>query len=62
MYEDRKNINIDRLRNDMKNESYGAAFVGGYGGAFIEALDIERASDSEVVKMARDRGIDLDKY
>ena len=46
----------------MRNEDLGAFFGGGFGGALIEAIDIERASDEELVDMALKQGIDLRKY
>ena len=55
-------IDIDALREDLKNDSYGAFFGGGFGGALIEAIDIERASDMEIVEIARKKGINLYKY
>ena len=55
-------IDVDDLRKDLLNDSYGAAFGGGFGGAFREAIDIERASDEEVVKIAVKKGIGLSKY
>ena len=55
-------IDIDALRHDLEDDSYGAFFGGGYGGALFEAIDIERASDEEVVRIARQRGIDLNRY
>ena len=55
-------IDIDKLREDMRNEDLGAFFGGGFGGALIEAIDIERASDEELVDMALKQGIDLRRY
>ena len=55
-------IDVDRLRDDMRNESYGAYFGGGFGGALIEAFDVERASDEKLVEMAVQQGIDIRKY
>lgn len=55
-------IDIDALREDMKNDDLGAFFGGGFGGALVEASDIERASDEEVVRMAQEKGIDISKY
>lgn len=55
-------IDIDALREDMKNECYGAFFGGGFGGALIESLDIEDASPEELVQMAQRQGINLNKY
>ena len=55
-------IDVDKLREDMLNEDLGAYFVGGFGGALIEAIDIDRASDEELVDMALRQGIDLSRY
>ena len=55
-------IDVDKLREDMRNEDLGAFFGGGFGGALVEAIDIERASDEELVDMALQQGIDLRKY
>lgn len=55
-------IDIDALREDMKNECYGAFFGGGFGGALIESFDIEDASPEELVQMAQRQGINLNKY
>ena len=55
-------IDVERLREDMKEDSLGAFFGGGFGGALVEEGDIERASPDELVKMAEEKGIDLDSY
>ena len=55
-------IDVDKLRDDMLNEDLGAYFGGGFGGALMEAIDVERASDEELVEMAQRQGIDLRKY
>lgn len=55
-------IDVDKLREDMRNEDLGAFFGGGFGGALVEAIDIEKASDEELVDMALKQGIDLRKY
>ena len=55
-------IDVDDLRKDLLNDSYGAAFGGGFGGALMEAFDIERASDEEIVQIALDKGYDLENY
>ena len=36
----------------MKNDSYGAFFGGGFGGALIEAGDVEWVSPRELVEKA----------
>lgn len=55
-------IDVDDLRNDLLNDSYGAAFGGGFGGALMESFDIKRASDEEVVRIALNKGYDLENY
>lgn len=55
-------IDVDKLREDMQNEGLGAYFGGGFGCGLIEAIDVERASDEELVDMALKQGIDLQKY
>ena len=55
-------IDLDALREDLKQECYGAFFGAGFGGALIESFDIEEATPEELVKMAADQGIDLRKY
>ena len=55
-------IDIDALREDMKNECYCAFFGGGFGGALMESFDIEDATPEELVQMAQRQGINLNKY
>ena len=55
-------IDVDVLREDLKNESYGAFYGGGFGGALMESFDIESASDEELVEIALSKGIDLTDY
>lgn len=55
-------IDVDALREDMKQECYGAFFGAGFGGALIESFDIEDATPEELVRMAQKQGIDLRKY
>ena len=55
-------FDIDGLREDLEDDCYGAFFGGGYGGAMIEAMDIEDASDEELIRIALEKGIDLGRY
>ena len=55
-------IDVEKLRDDLNNESLGAFFVGGFGGALIEAGDLERASPDKLVEMARRDYVDLEDY
>ena len=53
---------VERLREDIKSECYGAFFGAGFGGALIESFDVDGASVEELKEMARDKGIDLSRY
>ncbi|MDY5641294.1 MAG: hypothetical protein SPF36_09345 [Lachnospiraceae bacterium] len=55
-------IDIDKLRDDMRDNCIAAYFVGGFGGALFETFDIDRATPEELIKMAQNRGIDLRRY
>ena len=55
-------IDVDELRKDLLEESYGAFFGGGFGGALIVSFDIEGASSEELVELAERKGIDLYHY
>ncbi len=54
-------INIDRLREDLAQDSYAGAF-GGVPAMIVEAWDIENASPEKLVRIAMDRGINLAAY
>lgn len=55
-------IDVDELRNDLRNECLGAFFGGGFGGALVESFDVDRASPEELVEMAQRQGINLRRY
>ena len=55
-------IDIDKLREDLKQECYGAYFGGGFGGALIESFDIKKASPEELIEIAQRNGFDLSDY
>ena len=46
----------------MLDNSYAAFFVGDFGGALAESVDIENASDEELIEMAERQGIDLRRF
>ena len=62
MIDDLSSIDIEKLREDMKDDCLGAYFGGGFGVALIESFDVEKASPEELVKMAQNNGIDLRRY
>ena len=62
MDEETITIDIDELKKDMLNDSYGAFFGGGFGGALIESFDVESATPEELVEMAQRKGINIRNY
>jgi hypothetical protein len=62
MYEEKITIDIEKLRKDMREDNLGAFFGGGFGGAMVEAGDINRVSDEKLVEMAQRKGINLRNY
>lgn len=62
MYEETITIDIDKLRNDMREECLGAYFGGGFGGALFESFDVDRATPEKLVERAHNQGIDLRRY
>lgn len=55
-------IDYDKLREDLKQDSYAAAFIGGFGGALMESIDIDDAEPDELIRIAKDRGVDFSDY
>lgn len=55
------NIDVEALRRDLLNEVRAGAFSG-LGGMFIDSFDIERASEHELISLARSYGLSLNKY
>lgn len=55
-------IDIDKLRESLKEESYGAFFGGGFGGALMESFEIDRMSDEEILDYAQKHSMSLEDY
>lgn len=55
-------INIEKLRNDLRDNLLGAYFGGGFGAALIEAFDVDSASPEELIEMAKRQGLNLNNY
>ena len=62
MYQETITSDVDRLRDDMRDECLGAYFGGGFGAALIESFDVDRATPEKLVEMAQNQGIDLRRY
>ncbi len=56
------NINVGKLRSDMKNNALGAFYGGGFGGGLSAASEISRASDAQIISRAKSEGINLNHY
>ena len=54
-------IDIDRLRRDMK-DYYGTAMFNASPMAVLDLSRVEWASDMEIVEMAQKNGVDLSDY
>lgn len=55
-------IDYDRLRNDLINYYQGAYFVGGFGAALMDAMDVEKMNDEELVQLALQKGLKIEDY
>ena len=60
--DDNREYDYNRLRKDLENEyaAQSATFSGGFG--FCEMLDAQKASNEELLKMAKREGFNLNKY
>jgi hypothetical protein len=56
------NIDFEKLREDLKQESYAAAFVGGFDSALMESYEIDDAEDIQLLMIAKEKSIDLNRY
>ncbi len=55
-------MDIERIRKDLLDNLKGAYFIEGYGGAIMEAHDIENVSPDEIIELAAEQGLDPNKY
>ena len=54
-------LDINRLRKDLMDK-YGTAMFSGFPAAVMDLSRIERMSDQEILKLAQEQGIVLNKY
>lgn len=57
MGKDYDEIDVERLKEKMIQDSKAAFYAGGHGGAFFEAMDIKKASHEEVLEIAKRKGM-----
>ena len=55
-------VDIEEIRRDLIENSHGAFYNGGFGGAMVEAQDIKRMSPDEIISLAKEQGLNLEKY
>ena len=55
-------MDFDALRRDLIEEDYAAYYSAGFGGALVDAFDIERMTNEELLLLAKQRGVDIRKY
>ena len=58
----RVTIDVEALRQELLMDAEAAFYGGGYGGAMMEAFEIERATPQELVAIAERAGVDVRKY
>ena len=54
-------INTDKLRKDMI-DNYGTAMFNGFPMAIMDLSKVEKASEQELIRMAKNQGVNLDRY
>ena len=55
-------IDMDALKQDLKNELLGAFYGGGLGGALIESFQIDKMEDEKIIELALQYGLKLENY
>ncbi len=53
---------IEKLKSTVESELVGAYLGGGVGAALVEASDLDRMTETELVETAKRLGIDVFKY
>ena len=55
-------IDINKLKQDLKNYYEAAYFTLGYGAALMDSFDLDNLSDEEIISKATENGVDLEQY
>ena len=55
-------IDINKLKQDLKDYYEAAYFTLGYGAALMDSFDLDNLSDAEIINKAIDNGINLEQY
>ena len=55
-------IDINKLKQDLKDYYEAAYFTLGYGAALMDSFDLDNLSDEEIISKASENGVDLEQY
>lgn len=55
-------IDINKLKQYLKDYYEAAYFTLGYGAALMDSFDLDNLSDEEIINKAIDNGINLENY
>lgn len=55
-------IDINKLKQDLKDYYEAAYFTLGYGAALMDSFDLDNLSDEEIINKAAKNGVDLEQY
>lgn len=55
-------IDINKLKQNLKNYYEAAYFTLGYGAALMDSFDLNNLSDEEIISKAAKNGVDLEQY
>ena len=55
-------IDINKLKQNLKNYYEAAYFTLGYGAALMDSFDLNNLSDEEIISKAAENGVDLEQY
>lgn len=55
-------IDINKLKQDLKDYYEAAYFTLGYGAALMDSFDLNNLSDEEIISKAAKNGVDLEQY
>ena len=55
-------IDINKLKQDLKDYYEAAYFTLGYGAALMDSFDLDNLSDEEIISKSAENGVDLEHY
>ncbi|MCI6931589.1 MAG: hypothetical protein MR765_00390 [Tenericutes bacterium] len=55
-------IDINKLKQDLKDYYEAAYFTLGYGAVLMDSFDLNNLSDEEIISKAAENSVDLEQY